>query len=249
MNNQEAKLILQAYRPGGEDASDPLFAEALEQARRDPELQTWFAEQNAFEARLQARLQTAIPVPRELKSDLLALRKLSRPVAWWFQPMKWAAAAAAVLLLGLGGFLLFPQHPAQLGSFREAMARYAAQQQGHVVFESHDMTAIRQWLRTRGSESNFDLPAALPGRSAEGCRVVDWEGHKATMLCFVVGGAHMDLFVMEGASLPELRERGLPVYAKAASSMTVAWSSGDKVYLLTGRNKELLQRVVEGASI
>src|SRR5258706_136048 len=38
MNNQEAKLILQAYRCGGQDASDPLFAEALEQARRDPEL-------------------------------------------------------------------------------------------------------------------------------------------------------------------------------------------------------------------
>ena len=44
MNNQEAKLILQAYRPGGRDTFDPLFAEALEQARRDPELQKWFAE-------------------------------------------------------------------------------------------------------------------------------------------------------------------------------------------------------------
>jgi len=101
MNNQEARLILQAYRPGGEDASDPLFAEALEQARRDPELQKWFAEQNALEARLQTRLERAIPVPRGLKSDLLALRKISR-VPWWFQPMKLAAAAVVVLLLPFG---------------------------------------------------------------------------------------------------------------------------------------------------
>jgi len=39
MNNQEAKFILAAYRPGGQDASDPLFAEALEQVRRDPDWQ------------------------------------------------------------------------------------------------------------------------------------------------------------------------------------------------------------------
>src|ERR1700757_567368 len=104
MNNQEAKLILQAYRPNGLDASDPLFAEALEQARRDPELQKWFAEENALDARLQARLRTAIPVPNALKSDLLALRKTVRPVSWWFQPMKLAVAAAVAFLLALAVF-------------------------------------------------------------------------------------------------------------------------------------------------
>src|SRR6266404_463381 len=158
MNNQEAKLILQAYRPGGEDASDPLFAEALEQARRDPELQKWLAEQTSLEARLQARLQTAIPVPRGLKSDLLALRKISRPAPWWFQPVKLAAAAVAMLLLGLGVFFLFPHPQTQLASFRETMARYSAQEHGHIVFESHDLVEIRQWLQGRGIEINFDLP-------------------------------------------------------------------------------------------
>ena len=50
MNTQEAKFILQAYRPGGEDAGDPQFAEALAQAKLDPELAKWFAEQLAFDA-------------------------------------------------------------------------------------------------------------------------------------------------------------------------------------------------------
>src|SRR5271168_992124 len=109
MNNQEAKLILQAYRPGGRDASDPLFAEALEQARRDPELQKWFIEEQALDSQIQSKLRPAVAVPRHLKSNLLALRKITRPVPWWFQPMKLAAAAAVVLLLGLSAYLLLPQ--------------------------------------------------------------------------------------------------------------------------------------------
>jgi uncharacterized membrane protein YbaN (DUF454 family) len=249
MNNQEARLILQAYRPGGEDASDPLFTEALGQARRDPELQKWFAEQNALEARLQARLETAIPIPRGLKSDLLALRKISRPAPWWFQPMKLAAAAAVVLLLGLAVFFLLPQKQTQLASFRQTMARYSAQEHGHIVFESHDLAAIRQWLQGRGMETNFELPATLPDRSTQGCRVVDWNGHKATMLCFILNGEHMDLFVMNRTGLPDLPENGTPQYAEAGGLMTAAWSEGGKVYLLTGENKEVLQKVLQQTSI
>jgi len=248
MNNQEARLILQAYRPGGEDASDPLFAEALEQARRDPELQKWFAEQNALEARLQTRLERAIPVPRGLKSDLLALRKISR-VPWWFQPMKLAAAAVVVLLLGLGVFFLFPRPQTQLASFRETMVRYSAQERGHIIFESHDLAAIQQWLQGRGIEINFDLPTALPGRSTQGCRVVDWNRRNATMLCFVLNGEHMDLFVMDRTSLPDLPDTGLPLYVKTGGLMTATWSKGDKIYLLTGENKELLQKVLQQTSI
>lgn len=246
MNNQEARLILQAYRPGGADASDPLFAEALEQARRDPELQKWFAEQNALEARLQARLETAIPMPRGLKSDLLALRKISRPAPWWwFQPMKLAAAAAMALLLGLATLFPLAQKQTQLASFRETMARYSAQKQEHVVFESHDLAKIQQWLQGRGIETNFDLPAALPGRSAQGCRVVDWNGRRATMICFMLKGEHMDLFVMDRAGGPDLPDDGAPQYARAGDLMTAAWSKDGKTYLLTGGNKELLRKVLQ----
>lgn len=250
MNNQEAKLILQAYRPDGQDASDPLFAEALEQVRLDPELQKWFAKQNAVEARLQARLETAIPIPRGLKSDLLALRKISQPAPWWrFQPMQLAAAAAVVLLLGLAVLFLLPQKQTQLASFRETMARYSAQKQEHIVFESHDLAKIQQWLQGRGIETNFDLPAALPGRSMQGCRVVDWNGRRATMICFMLNGEHMDLFVMDRAGLPDLPDTGAPQYARAGDLMTATWSRGDSIYLLTGQNKELLQKVLQQTSI
>ena len=57
MNNEEAKLILQAYRPGGQDANDPRFREALEQARRDPELARWFANEQALDSRISTKVQ------------------------------------------------------------------------------------------------------------------------------------------------------------------------------------------------
>lgn len=251
MNNQEAKLILQAYRPGGEDASDPLFAEALEQARLDPELQKWLAEENALEARLQARLEAAIPVPRRLKSDLLALQKISRQSpwwSWWFHPMKLAPATAVVLLLGLAALFLFPQKQAQLASFQATMAHYSAQEQGHVTFESHDLAKIQQWLQGRGIETKFELPTVLHRGIPQGCRLVNWNGHEATMVCFMLdNGEHMDLFVMDHANLPDFPVNGAPQYAKADGLMTATWSDGGKIYLLTGRNRTVLQKILQNA--
>ena len=163
--------------------------------------------------------------------------------------MKLAAAAAVVLLLGLGVFLVLPHAPTPLASFRETMARYSGQERGHVAFESHDLAAVRQWLQGRGMEVNFDLPAALPGQSTQGCRVVDWNQHQATMLCFVMDGEHMDLFVMDRNSLPDVADDGTPLYAKAGGLMTATWSKGGKVYLLTGENKEFLQKVLQQTAI
>jgi hypothetical protein len=243
MNNQEAKLILQAYRADGQDAADPFFADALEQARRDPELQMWFAEENALNARLQARLETAIPVPAGLKANLLAQRKTVQPVPWWFQPMK--LAAAAIILVSLGAaFLLLSQKPARLASFRETMARSSAQMQEHVAFESHDFGKIQQWLQTRNLDTNFDLPAMLQAGIPQGCRTVDWNGSEATMICFFVNGEHMDLFVIDRANLPDFPENGALQFAKAGGLTTAAWANGGKVYLLVGQNKELLQKVL-----
>jgi hypothetical protein len=159
--------------------------------------------------------------------------------------MKLAAVAAMLLLLGLAAFLLLPQKPVQLASFRETMARYFMQQQGHVAFESHDMAKIQQWLQDRGMGTNFELPTALHSRPAQGCRVVDWNGRKATMICFILeDGEHMDLFVVDRAGLPDFPESSAPQFAKADGLMTATWSEGSKVYLLTGANKERLQKIL-----
>jgi uncharacterized membrane protein YbaN (DUF454 family) len=248
MNNQEGKLILQAYRPGGRDTFDPLFAEALEQARRDPELQKWFAEEQVLDSQIQSKLRSAVAVPRDLKANLLALRKIIRPVPWWFQPMKLAAAAAVVLLIGLVAFLFLPPKPTPLALFREKMVSYSMQEHGHVTFESPDIAKLRQWLQARGVDANFELPAGLQGKPAQGCRVVDWNGHQATMICFVLDdGKHMDLFVMDRAGLPGFLESGAPQIVKTDGLMMATWAKSGKVYLLTGDNEKLLQQILRQA--
>ena len=44
MKSKEARQLLEVYRPGGADAQDPQFQEALKQAGRDPALAGWFEE-------------------------------------------------------------------------------------------------------------------------------------------------------------------------------------------------------------
>ena len=95
-------------------------------------------------------------------------------------------------------------------------------------------------------QTNFDLPATLEAGNgtAQGCRVVDWNGHQATMICFVVNGEHMDLFVMDSTGLPNLRENGTPQFASVDGLMTAMWVGGGKVYLLTGKNEPVLQSIL-----
>src|SRR5439155_7866024 len=122
MNKEEAKLIMQTYRPGGQDTSDPRFHEALEQAQRDPELTRWFANEQALDCRISQKLKISIKAPAHLKSQLLAQQKIVRPAVWWRQPA-WltAAAASAALLAALGVTWLKPSHAPQFAAFQQSM--------------------------------------------------------------------------------------------------------------------------------
>ena len=71
MHEQEARLILQAYRPGGQDQNDPHFAEALQETVRNSELGRWFAEEQAFDQAIAAHLEK-MPAPFGLKTRILA---------------------------------------------------------------------------------------------------------------------------------------------------------------------------------
>jgi len=54
---------------------------------------------------------------------------------------------------------------------------------------------------------------------------------------------------MDRTGLPDLPDNGSLLYAKAGGLMTVTWSKGDKIYLLTGGNAELLRKVLQQTSI
>jgi hypothetical protein len=243
MNNQEAKLILQAYRLGGQDAANPQFQEALDQLKRDPELAEWFAQERAIETRVQAKIRDALKPPAHLKADLLAQGGIVRPRRWWQQP-KWLASAASVAVLGiLGAIGSWRAREPEIAAFRQAMVQNALQAKEHVSFETHNLTDIQRWLKDRHMDTTFDLPVALRDNQTEGCRVVEWNGHKVTLICYVFNGRdHLDLFVLDGVRFRGFTPSQTPQFAPANGLMTATWTQGRKTYLLAASGGEAVLR-------
>jgi hypothetical protein len=71
ITNERAKFLLSAYRHDGADAQDPIFRDALEQATRDPDLASWFANQRSFDALVCEKLNSVQP-PASLKPAILS---------------------------------------------------------------------------------------------------------------------------------------------------------------------------------
>ena len=112
MDSRLAKEILLCYRPGTADPSDPEFAEALEQAKRDPELGRWFSQHQALHITLRDRFKQ-LPVPAGLKQEILAGYRSAVVPVWWQQPAFQALAAAAAIMLLIGVALFCWTHERQ----------------------------------------------------------------------------------------------------------------------------------------
>jgi uncharacterized membrane protein YbaN (DUF454 family) len=249
MNIQEAKFILQAYRPNGEDASDPQFAEALRLARVDPELGKWFAEQQVFDAAASRALKD-VKIPSHLKESILAGRRVIEPEFWWKWPTVWAMAAAIVLLLGLAAFLLANKKSAQFAVFRKEMTLAAdtTDMSKHLGLMASDLGQIQTWLGSKGVEINYSLPPGLRGMPGMGCQVLNWNGNKISMICFVLNGNHVDLFMAEKGDFKGAVPGDKPQFVSNGSDITASWSEADKVYLLVGHgtvDEKLLREYIE----
>lgn len=76
MKRDEAKAILELYRPGNtDDAQDPIIAEALGLLETDADLKAWFDEQHALDARISDSYNEIEP-PTDLKANILAGMRL-----------------------------------------------------------------------------------------------------------------------------------------------------------------------------
>lgn len=70
MDKQQARFVLQSFRPDGSDCSDPEFAEALKLAHEDLELGQWLARERTFDAAFAAAL-SEVKLPVELCKNIL----------------------------------------------------------------------------------------------------------------------------------------------------------------------------------
>jgi len=209
MTNERAKLLLSAYRHNGADAQDPFFREALEQAARDPELASWFANQRGFDAMISEKLQSVQP-PATLKSAILSGIQGS-PSRHPF-PLGQLLGLAAVLVLG--GILLFVTRPKNeglpLAQYQSAV--FAVLSEGTALqldLVTSDLSRAQQYLSRKAAPRAPEIPASLRQLPTVGCRAIGWNGKMMSLTCFSLpGGELLHLFVIDAKSLGEIAPPG-----------------------------------------
>lgn len=255
MNNDEARQILSAYRPSGEDASDPTFTAALEQARRDPELEEWFKKERARDAAL-AQVFQSLPVPEEAKRSLVAVSRMetvatrgSTKRSFW----AWTGALAACLAVASGLTLLVAPYfratpeitlyeERSIGAPELLRLAHAAMP---LDFRGDSVPELRAWLAGRGAPEPTRLPNGMASLTAVGCRVFSDEfGNAISLLCLKKDGELVHLFVAGGKARDALAvaegtwitEDGWNAYC---------WSESDRTYVLFSKvPREELQELV-----
>jgi hypothetical protein len=232
MTKEQAKIILQSRRPGGEDDNDPLVAQAIALAQSDPVLRAWWASESAVDAAIRGKLKQS-SVPANLAEQIIAARR-ARPGAHRFSGRRYFALAAAFLILGVLVAIFLPRRTpepkTEFAAFREDMGEFLK------VFPSLDletekMPEARAWLAQKPWLSSVEIPTALQRFPTIGCRELQWKDKRAVLICFMVDGEVIHLFVLPGSAFPTfVPGQGLEL-KQTVSLATAAWRRGDAIYL------------------
>jgi hypothetical protein len=236
VDNPEAKFILSAYRPRGQDADDPRFSEALEQARRDPILQHWFDESVAFDAAMTENL-SATPVPSDLRESILTGVKVTRAPHWKNRWRKWAIAAAVVLIATLGVLIWYNTQPAAVAGWQvralDAILASIARKESHFDVVSRNPTDLVKWLHANSAPAGKKLPHDLDKLPSIGCKTFFWHGKPVSLICFTLPEGRAIHLVMTNVSTEP--DRAIKHEAKVIQRghwATATWREGDMIYML-----------------
>jgi len=233
MDNREAKFILNVYRPGGQDASDPRFSEALDQARRDPMLERWFSESIAFDTAMTEKLR-AIEVPPDLRENILAGAKVSRPLRSPF--IKWAIAAALISMAIFGSLIWHAARPAHLAGWQsQALDVVSSLVRNESSFDaqSHNADQLLAWLRANHAPAAQKFPDNLDKLSSLGCKTFSWNGVPVSVICFMRrDGGLIHLVVVNKSAGSDRAATGEPRFVRQGEWATATWRDGDLVYML-----------------
>lgn len=242
MNTTEAKFILQACRPDGQDAEDQRFAEALAQAKQDPVLGEWLARERAFDTEVAAKLRGVQP-PDGLRAAILAGARMSRPQPWWRQSRVFALAASVVLVCGLAATWLL-RSPAGDGEQLAlgVMAEMSSPAHHPVVFGGSGQ--LHELLASASTRLAGGLPLDFAQLKDEGCRSLKIAGHDVLEVCFERGGNGFHLYVARGADFPGTDTPGTPIFREQSRLASVSWRDGRHTYVLvTDGGADSLRRV------
>ena len=222
MNNQEAKFILGSYRPNGGDATDPLFAEALKQAREDPALGVWLAHEQAHDGLIAAKLKSIAP-PAGLREGILAGGRMSRHRRGRWRAAMWLPLAAAAAV-AVSAILWQHRAPAEsrLVSFALGDVLNEAQHGGH----GENLGVLQATLQDSAKPVTRGLPIDFSALEKTGCRTLSFGGHPVLEVCFQRNGTWFHCYVARCTDFPEFAATEPPVFSASGRVESVAWADG-----------------------
>ena len=247
MEKDEAKYLLQSYRPNGKDAEDPHFEDALALTQSDPEMQGWFARQQGISLALDKKLQE-IPVPKDLKAKILS-GKMERdnPRHWSLGHTLAAAAIILILLTPVAYYanLFQPSGPRTYAAMKLDMGTYLSR---FFVLEmqSENMDEIQSYLSNKHGFTNFKVPETLSNYPGIGCQMIDWHRQSIALICFVVDNEVVHLFIMDADEFDDEPDSLIPEFEQVNRWATYAWTEDPKSYLVsTLGDEDFLKRVLK----
>jgi len=259
MKPEEARFILAAVRPSPDATAptptapqDPNVAEAFRVMEGDAELKTWYAEHCRFDQAVADQIGAVEP-PSDLESNILAGLKVSGMIPWWqrgtFRVL--AVAASIVLIAATAGMILKNSIPGtdsslvaeSAGEFRRAIVSEikSLEKFDHTSDQSSQLVA---WLDQQGSPTltNLELPSQLGAAEVAGCKLLEWNGHRVSLMCFLApdsaGETHsFHLVVVDEKALPAIAG-ATPLITSEAGWSTALWRQGSKVVMLATDNPD-----------
>ncbi len=235
MTNEQAKFILRAYRPGGQDAADPAFAEVLARASTDPALRAWLEREQTFDGELGEKLRTVTP-PTGLRESILAGARASRPAPRLRRTSTWMAMAASVALVF--GVVWFSPKPVSAATSVDELARFALNElsmpghpRGQPLAELGDFGA---WLASASNRMADGLPVNLEKLRRDNCRVVTVAGREVFEICFR-RDVWYHLYIARRGDFGCQEAEYAPMYREQGELASCTWVDDKHVYVLVSR--------------
>jgi hypothetical protein len=245
MNREHARQLLATWKPTREP-HDAEFAEALELAAADPDLQTWFQAHQSFQQATQQVLRD-LPVPADLCERILASRKVVPP-PFYTRSRGWVAAAAVaasivVAIIWWSGITGSGQQ-GDFSIFRSRMVR-ATLREYRMDIETNNLAAIRQFLTARQAPADFELTPSLSNLQLVGGGVLSWHGHPVSMVCLdghQLGMLYLFIVPTEAIAGGAPAE---PTVEEVKTLATASWTRNSQTYLLaSSASPEALQKLL-----
>ena len=247
MNSQQAKFILQGYRPNGADAGDATFGEALEHARNDPGLREWFAREQTFDPKVAAKLNE-VPVPAGLREAILAGARVTRAEIprrnWWQQPT-WLAVAAGIAVLFSVALGRWSRSAPAVDTLAELALLDTKHTWNHHGQHGETAGVLQAALSQPTTHVSGLPPVDFDGMRKTGCRTLSFKGRDVLEVCFNRNGIWYHCYIAQRADFPALAMAAAPVFQEQGDLSGMTWADATHIFVVvSGAGRSALEKLI-----